>query len=210
MRNLTDLSLHWNYDVVAPNIPGHSLDFLSVALHEVGHTLGFISGMDDSTWLGVVRESAEKDEKIKKKMEAATLLDLFRVSDKSVSDYDGIPDLTISGGNKFFSLDGGQTHLAAFANGEAIDLGADGYQASHWRRQDNPLGIMDPTLAAGQRRTISDLDRLALDVIGWDLAPSQTIDLGTCGKTKYQSSWDNCDIPFWQGFRTLPEGYVFF
>ncbi|NET39495.1 MAG: iron-siderophore ABC transporter substrate-binding protein [Cyanothece sp. SIO1E1] len=30
--------------------------------------------------------------------------------------------------------------------------------------------------------------------------------LGTCGKTKYQSSWDNGDIPFGQGWRTSPEG----
>ena len=35
-------------------------------------------------------------------------------------------------------------------------------------------------------------------------------DLGNCGKTKYQSSWDNRDIPFGQRFRALPEGRVLF
>ena len=34
--------------------------------------------------------------------------------------------------------------------------------------------------------------------------------IGACGKTKYQSSWDNCDIPFGQRFRALPEGCVLF
>ena len=178
MRNLTDLSLDWNYDVHAPNLPDNSLDFLSVALHEVGHTLGFISGVDDPTWLGIVLEGNESGKELKKdKMKAATLLDLFRLSDKSVSDFGGVPDLTISGGNKFFSIDGGETNLAAFANGEAVNLGADGYQASHWRQQNTPLGIMDPTLTVGQRRTISDLDKLALDVIGWDLLSSAPPDL---------------------------------
>ena len=115
-------------------------------------------------------------------MKYATLLDLFRVSDKSVNDYGGVPDLTISGGNKFFSIDGGETKLANFATGEAVDLGADGYQASHWRQQDNPLGIMDPTLKAGQRRTISDLDKLALDVIGWDLLSSAPANLAVLNR----------------------------
>ncbi len=188
MRNLTDLSLDWNYDVLDPDVPVNSLDFLSVALHEIGHTLGFISGVDDPMWLGVVEESTQRDKKIgKNKMEAATLLDLFRLSDKSVRDYGGVPDLTISDDNKFFSIDGGQTNLAAFASGEAVYLGADGYQASHWQKQEIPLGIMDPALSAGQRRTISDLDKLAFDVIGWDLSPSQAInltDLNTLAKAQ--------------------------
>ena len=183
MRDLTDMPVGWNYDVLDANVPDDSLDFFSVALHEVGHTLGFVSGMDDPTWLGVVLENDQKGKKIKEKdMKYATLLDLFRVSDKSVNDYGGVPDLTISGGNKFFSIDGGETKLANFATGEAVDLGADGYQASHWRQQDNPLGIMDPTLKAGQRRTISDLDKLALDVIGWDLLSSAPANLAVLNR----------------------------
>ena len=149
----------------------------------MGHTLGFVSGIDNPTWLDVVLENDQKEKKIKEKeMKYATLLDLFRVSDKSVSDYSSVPDLTISGGNKFFSIDGGETNLAAFSNGEAVNLGADGYQASHWRQQDTPLGIMDPILKAGQRRTISDLDKLALDVIGWDLLSSAPPDLAVLNR----------------------------
>ena len=178
MRNLTDMPVGWNYDILDADVPDDSLDFFSVALHEVGHTLGFVSGLDNPTWPGVAKENDPTQKEIKQQdTKYATLLDLFRLSDKSVSNYGGVPDLTISGGNRFFSIDGGATNLADFATGEAVTLGADGYQASHWRQQDNPLGIMNPTLKTRQRRTISDLDKLALDVIGWDLSPSTTIDL---------------------------------
>ena len=116
MRNLTDDSVDWNYDILDDEIPVNTLDFLSVALHEVGHTLGFVSGVDDPTWLGVVLEGEEKGKEINRdKMKYATVLDLFRVSDKSVSEYGGVSDLTISGGNKFFSIDRGETNLGSFA-----------------------------------------------------------------------------------------------
>ena len=177
MRDLTDLSVGWNYDAIEPNIPADTLDFLSVALHEVGHTLGFISGLDTQSWLRATQEDDQTEAENKQKnRKYATLLDLFRLSDNSVSNYGGIPDLTIGDEDKFFSIDGGTTKLASFATGKAVDSGI-GDQASHWQQQAPPLGIMDPTLNAGQRRTISDLDKLALDVIGWDLAPSESIDL---------------------------------
>jgi hypothetical protein len=79
-------------------------------------------------------------------------------------------DLSINGDNKFFSIDGGKTALANFATGKATSLGADGDQASHWKHQINPVGIMDPFLAPSQRRQIAALDRRAMDVIGWDVS----------------------------------------
>jgi len=71
-------------------------------------------------------------------------------------------------------------NLGDFSTGEASELMqsiqmyvegevGDGYQASHWQNQNEILGIMDPTIALGERMQISDLDLTALDVIGWDL-----------------------------------------
>ena len=46
----------------------------------------------------------------------------------------------------------------------------DGFQASHWERRYDPLGIMDPTLWYQERVDISDLDVLAFDIMGYDLS----------------------------------------
>ena len=66
-------------------------------------------------------------------------------------------------------MDGGKTSIAQFATGENRALGGDGEQASHWKNQLNPIGIMSPTLDRGTRVNISAIDLRALDVIGWDV-----------------------------------------
>ena len=60
------------------------------------------------------------------------------------------------------------TSLGGFATG--ITYG-DGYNAGHWRMQDPAIGIMDPTLAMGERADISMLDLRAMDVIGYQVVP---------------------------------------
>ena len=84
----------------------------------------------------------------------ASPLDLYRYSDSPAAD--GQIDLSF-GGNPFFSIDGGNTKLGSFANGEYRDFGGDGYQASHWK-QFSSQGIMDPVLPVGLRKDISNLD----------------------------------------------------
>ena len=101
----------------------------------------------------------------------ATPLDMFRISNKSKSQK--AIDLSI-GGNPFFSIDGGATKRAQFASGQNTNLGGDGYQGSHWQKQTDHLGIMDPVLNLGQRRDMSDLDMLAMDILGWDLQSGGT------------------------------------
>lgn len=78
-------------------------------------------------------------------------------------------DMSI-GNNPFLSFSGsGGTLVAYFATGESTALGGDGDWASHWKRKDEALGIMDLVLATGQRREITELDLQLFDGIGWDL-----------------------------------------
>jgi hypothetical protein len=168
MSDRTNSSVKWNYDVVGNIVPTNTLDFLSVAVHEIGHILGFVSGIDDPGFLTAVVDSKNTGKKIDgKKLKYTTVLDMFRYSTSSASS--GMIDLSINGENKYFSIDSGYTNVANFATGKETSLGADGEQASHWKHQDNAIGIMDPILNSGQRRQIGAIDRRAMDVIGWDV-----------------------------------------
>jgi uncharacterized repeat protein (TIGR01451 family) len=92
--------------------------------------------------------------------------DLFRFSDDSVDQDAGVIDWTADTRAKYFSVDGGATDLGGFSTGRTF---GDGRQASHWK-DDRGLGIMDPTVGAGESPQITALDLRLFDVIGWDLA----------------------------------------
>ncbi|MCU0534766.1 MAG: NF038122 family metalloprotease [Hydrococcus sp. Prado102] len=177
MNTLAGKPVTWNYDFTG-NIQNNQLDYLSVAVHELGHNLGFISGADDPGLISVVTENAGQDKPKQidgKNMEYVNILDLFRYS--TASALNGMPDISLNGDNKYFSINKGLTGLADFAKGKNT-LGGDGYQGSHWKQQDNPVGIMDPVVRAGQIRSISTLDRRAMDIIGWNLKQAN-IDLAS-------------------------------
>ncbi|MDE2200318.1 MAG: NF038122 family metalloprotease [Rhodospirillales bacterium] len=110
-------------------------DLIGVAEHEIGHALGFVSNVGSDA--------------------AYTPLDLFRYQSPT-------PAAGLShqiGEAASFSIDGGQTSLATFADGNF-------YQPSHW--SGSVPALMDPALASGTVQTITPLDVTALDVIGWD------------------------------------------
>ena len=159
-----DQSANWSYDYAGGTIGNNQYDFVSVVLHEMGHNLGFISGVDALSSLAL-----------------PTSLDMFRYSSNSAAQ--GAFDYGIDG-NKYFSVDGGQTIFSAngreakFATGENSNLGGDGHQASHWKYDsNNPLGIMDPKLKKKQIRDISLFDLTAMDYIGWDVNYSASLNL---------------------------------
>ena len=139
----------------------NTLDFLSVALHETGHILGFTSSLDFTLQQETLYSGRTE-------LSNFSPLDLFRFSAASLAQNnpDGsVNDLSV-GGVAWFSLDGGETLGAKMSTGKT----GDGYQASHWERRYDPLGIMDPTLWYQERASITDLDVLAFDIMGYDLA----------------------------------------
>ena len=173
LSDLSQTNLSWNYDFTrTSSITRRSLDFLSTAMHEIAHVLGFVSGVDKPGWLSSQASNKGTADLYKKSLDErianTTTLDLFRYS--SVAG-EGVNDLSYGsiGSDKFFSVDGGKTSIAQFATGENRALGGDGEQASHWKNQHNPIGIMSPTLDRGARVNISAIDLRALDVIGWDV-----------------------------------------
>ncbi|MEL6552095.1 MAG: NF038122 family metalloprotease [Cyanobacteria bacterium J06621_11] len=165
----------WNYDYGRDQSKSNgSLDFLSVALHEIGHNLGFVSGIDSAMRSDRQATYSENIDRLMK----TTSLDMFRFSD--YSEERGKVDLA-SGVRSYFSIDGGDTNLADFARGKKdLGLGSDGFQGSHWKDQNNnQLGIMGPTIRRGEQREVKTLDLQALDVIGWDINYNASFDLTT-------------------------------
>ena len=147
----------WDFDD-SDGINSDAFDFVGIAIHEIGHSLGFISGVDrlDSGRLG---NATDNDY-------LSSTLDLFRYSDLSANS--GVIDMSADDRDKFFSIDVGSTNLAFFSTGKNF---GDGYQASHWR--DNlGLGIMDPSFSRGEFGLVTPEDLLAFDVIGWDVLPA--------------------------------------
>lgn len=159
----------WDYDASRSGSGADGIDFLSVAMHEIGHVLGFVSGIDDDGWLEVLTKAEREEKELKDDaFKFASPLDLFRYSDSDMAV--GKIDLS-TGGNPYFSIDGGDTSLADFSSGEYTDRDGDGYQASHWKNGSGS-GVMNPILRSGERKDISSLDLMAMDVIGWDINTS--------------------------------------
>ena len=139
-------------------------DFVGIATHEIGHALGFVSGVDvlDTNSPGT------NGPFLADQFNYVSTLDLFRFSSDATTALPGARDWLADTRAKYFSIDGGNNLVAQFSTGQ---IHGDGNQASHWK--DNlGIGIMDPTVASGALLSISALntEAEAFDVIGWDLA----------------------------------------
>jgi alpha-tubulin suppressor-like RCC1 family protein len=138
-------------------------DFDSVATHEIGHALGFTSRSGGSTATPVA------------------MMDIFRVSpsDAVLNFFTNGRRLMSKGGtqvlfnNRISTF--GSTSLNLSTGGPNPGPGdGDGRQSSHWRDDDLDtrvpyIGVMDPTIAAGLRRTITENDIAAFDTFGYSI-----------------------------------------
>ncbi|MBC7806061.1 MAG: hypothetical protein H7145_07905 [Akkermansiaceae bacterium] len=164
-----------NTDTLNTNL----IDFETVATHEIGHLLGFISSVDSI------------DQGVSGAITPFTL-DLFRFANGvAISDPSTLPQFT---GNARSLLTGGDSITDDVDSEFSMSTGrnkGDGRQASHWKDGDltggNVIGVMDPTLGAGQVVEISAADLRALDLIGYDInyqpvpAPPAVVSLGIGG-----------------------------
>ncbi len=130
-------------------------DFVAVAVHEMGHALGFVSAVASNS----TNNSRPSN------------TDLFRYQNGAFS--------MAWGGDPYFSIDGGATQVfgrSGFANG------ADGFQTSHWKDGarifqagtctqllEPQIGIMDPTGGICQQGIVTAQDLAMMDALGWNL-----------------------------------------
>jgi hypothetical protein len=157
----------FDYDKSNGITPGQ-FDFEGIAAHEIGHGLGFFSGVDEvDFFLPGTSNQIEP-----------TPLDMFRFRDNVAADPATAADF--ANGTLGFPRNMVPQHIAMFDQisdefggdsemlmSRGIDFG-DGRQASHFK--DNlGLGLLDPTAAPGELLKLTHNDLRALDLIGYEI-----------------------------------------
>lgn len=145
----------WNYDYARTGaIASNQVDFLSTALHEIGHILGFVSSVDRHTNANAPA--------------ALTPMDLFRGQTTGTATNSNHYAAYGQDTAFFYDKQAG-TILGNFAKGADTTRGGDGAQTSHWVEGQ---GLMDAYLTKGERANITTRDLQAFDLLGWKVDSS--------------------------------------
>ena len=160
-------TLIYDFDASDGVSPGRQ-NFVGITIHEIGHAMGFTSGVATLDASGTNFNDDFFTE--------VSALDFARHSPLSIAAGADL-DFTADTRPKFYSIDGGVTAGGGLVGGlDHFSLGlvnGDGRSASHWRDGDLgdgvQLGILDPTInGAGNLDFVTALDLQALDIIGFD------------------------------------------
>ena len=149
----------FNFDFdPSDGIGANAIDFDSVAFHEMGHVLGFISNVG-------VRELLPASDVL------PSVLDLFRLRPGgSLATFPTAQRILSSGGSQVF-FDGGVVDIP-LSTGRPDNTGGDGEQASHLQGIQafgGYLGTMIPTISFGFRNLTTLADLRIMDAIGYSL-----------------------------------------
>ncbi len=136
-------------------IDAGAYDFIGIAVHELGHVLGFDSEVDkaDEFWGTGAALSLSP-------------MDMFRLAPgQGVIDFKNATRILTTGDDPGFETQVSYQGLGIEA--ELSVAGASSHQASHWKDALG-LGIMDPTFALGEAGVPTFTDWRVFDLIGWD------------------------------------------
>jgi len=155
---------NYNFDLDPTNdiSPGQT-DFDAVAVHEMGHVLGF--------------DSSVGSQPVAPAPLAVSIWDLFRFAPgaANLGNFGSAQRILSTGANP--SVQHVQFNGAGelgLSTGDPEGNGGDGEQASHWKADEksgNYLGIMDPTIAPGVREVMTVNDQKTIDYFGYTLTP---------------------------------------
>jgi hypothetical protein len=150
-------SFNFDYDPT-DGIDRDKIDFDAVAMHEIGHVLGFISQVG----------ARELDSKLPV---APAVWDIFRLRPGAGSDdFSKAQRILSSGGEQVFNAAGIELPLST---GRPNATGGDNFQASHWKNDsligDWYIGVMEVGIPSGKRQALTSNDLFALQMMGYKL-----------------------------------------
>jgi hypothetical protein len=146
----------------------NEMDFRSVATHEIGHALGFVSdvGNKELNPSSLIRP---------------TIWDFFRLRPgSSIAAFPTASRVLSSGGTHVMFTNAGSE--LGLSTGRPNHTGGDGQQASHWKAQRFTgvyVGVMNPEVDFGRTLPITNNDILALDFFGYAIAGGSSPVLST-------------------------------